>query len=301
MLKAMTPGARKGADFLAHVDPGQLRAAGVEVVGFYLKNASKPIIAAYQQAGISVFLIHQRGYEGRGPNPAAAGHRHGLEATEQAQALGYPKDMPIMFASMGDYDNTLGTLSGSVAYWNAAQKACAYPAGVYGDHDLLQQLGPRSALSVQAAAKAWSYDWLRMKWKGPHPTAHMLQYPSIAFAKGSAQFPGERIDPLDILRPFKAWANLLPDPVPVKLPAVPKPTLRRSRSIIPNAEVRKLQAQLKFFRWYKGPEDGLFWRQTEAGVKELQRKAGVLDDGIYGPVTAAAWQRFLGDLVALKG
>ena len=36
-------------------------------------------------------------------------------------------------------------------------------------------------------------------------------------------------------------ANLLPDPVTVKLPAVPKPTLRRSRSIIPNAEVRKLR------------------------------------------------------------
>ena len=39
MIKLHTTGARKGADFLAHVDPAQLKAQGVEIVGFYLKRA----------------------------------------------------------------------------------------------------------------------------------------------------------------------------------------------------------------------------------------------------------------------
>jgi hypothetical protein len=289
MLKAHLPGVRKGADFLVHVDPKQLKAQGVELVGVYLKNTTRGQIDAYHKAGISVFLIHQRGYEGKGPDPVGAGKKHGLEATQQAQALGYPKDAPIVFASMGDYDNTAATLPGSVAYWNAAKSTCGFPMGAYGDYELLDRIGAQGVCNVQAAAKAWSFDWVKMRWKGLHPTAHMEQKPSRVVATQSGVWYGVAVDPLNVIKTVKLWSG----DTPVAVVRVPPPTLRRTWKPWVNRNVTWLQKQLKGEGWYQGPLNGIFNKDTEASVKWMQAKIGLPATGVYDPVTAAKWQAYL--------
>jgi|GEM_PF-6624471 len=298
MLTAHTKGARKGADFLYHVDPKQLKAAGVELVAFYLKRATVAQVKAYHDAGISVLMIHQRGYEGQLPNSAVIGREHGLEAKRQALALGYPTNLPIIFASMGDYDVTQKNIANSVAYWKAAKAAVApFPCGAYGDWDLLQQIGGLSACNVQNAAKGWSFDWVLRKWRGIHPTAHMVQSPSVAFGSPSVVWPGTRIDWLDIVRTVTAWGPTAPKPVVV----APRPTLRYRLPNMTGVEVKRLQDQLRYWKWSTGPSDGKFGRMTQAGVKNMQRSLKVTVDGVYGPQTAGALQRFLNAMQALAG
>ncbi len=294
MIKWHTLGARKAADFLVHVDPAQLKAGGFELVAFYLKSATKEQVRAYQNAGLSVLMIHQRGYEGK--LGATYGAKHGAEAKAQALALGYPTDLPIIFASMGDYDNSGALTDKSVAYWRAAAAACKpYKAGVYGDWELLERIGRESALNVQAAAKGWSWNWLSNKWRGPHPTAHMLQRPSTAYARPVPGWAGVRIDPLDILRLTPGWAKNPPAPVV----RVAKPTLKLRTPRMRGAEVVLLQRQLRFWNWSTGPADGVFGTVTQQGVKRMQSALKVTADGIYGPVTAAAYQKFANDMAAL--
>ena len=294
MLKTHTPGPRKGADFLAHVDPHQLKAQGVELVGIYLKNTTKELIKGYHDAGISVFLIHQRGYEGKGPTPAAAGTAAGLEAATQAKALGYPTTLPIVFASMGDYDNTTTTLSGSVAYFlaaSAALKSGGYlSAGAYGDRELLDAIGIRSDLGCQAAAKGWS--WFLGKWRGLSAYTHIEQLPSRAVAVPVKGWPGVRVDPLNIIKPIKAWGPG-PDVIPVR---VAKPILRRTIIKTPNPEVALLQRHLKFLKLYSATVDGKYGPVTQESVKRLQSLLKRSITGTYDVATAAALSKYLTDL-----
>ena len=302
MLKTLTPGPRKGADFLAHVDPLQLKVQGVSLVGVYLKNTTRAQIDAYHAAGVNVFLIHQRGYEGRGTDPVGAGTRHGLEAAQQAKALGYPKGLAIVFASMGDYDNTAANIKGSVAYFHAAAKGCiagGYRPGAYGDADLFTAIGS-TALSCQAAAKAWSWDWVKGKWKGAHPTAHLLQYPSRAVAVPRAPWYGVRVDPLDILKQIVVWGPG-PDAPPVKPVRVAKPILRRTISRTRNEEVVLLQRHLSFLKLYGATIDGRFGPLTQTAVKRLQVTLKRSITGVYDVPTAASLSKYLTDLKLLAG
>lgn len=223
LMLTITPG-NHGADFLAHVDPAQLKAQGVTFVGVYLKNTTRTQIDGYHRHGIGVFLIHQNGKEGLQPNPAHWGNLAGLEANRQAAALGYPKTLPIVFASMGDYDNTPATLPGSVAYYRAAKAACLWPAGAYGDTELLAAVG-NTALSCLAAAKVWSKD-------APLPTVHLVQWPQQAVAMASKAWPGVLADRLDVLRPFTVWSPTTRTPTPKDRPmALPVITVVRPTAI----------------------------------------------------------------------
>ncbi len=302
MITTHPPALRKGADFLYHVDPVQLKAQGVTLVGLYLKNTTKAHIAAYHKAGISVFMIHQRGYEGRLADSAAYGKAAGLEANRQATLLGYPKDLPIVFASMGDYDNT-GTLTArSVAYYAAADLACEWPAGAYGDHELFNAIGA-TPLSCQAAAKSWSWNWVTNKWRGVHPTAHLLQHPSRVVAVAITPWQGTRADPLDITRQVKAWGPGLPTPPapkPVTPVVVAKPILRRTISRTRNPEVVLLQRHLAFLHLYPAASiDGRYGPITQAAVKKLQLRLKRSVTGTYDSPTAKALQVYLTNLKAL--
>jgi len=313
------PGKKKAADFLVHVHPQTLKANGIQVALMYTKNTTRAHIDGYLNAGLGVILIHQRGYEGKGPNPATDGLRHGVEAERQAKALGYPLSMPIIAASAGDYDNTAATRSGSVAYWNAFRQANGYPSGIYGDTDMFDWVGNQGLLNTQAAAKSWSWDRVRNIWRGPHPQADMLQYPSkvIRGVTPTKLYPGTAIDFNDILVPVKAWVkdtSVKPSPPPTgPKPPLPPPT--GTPIIVPlptltvgseGPEVRALQRTLSFWNWgYRGFNiDGKFGARTRLSTMEMQRVLKVDDDGIYGPVTTAALTRFLvamRDLAAARG
>lgn len=294
MFRVHTAGPRKAADFLSLVDPKVLRGNGIDVVFVYTKNITKEQVKAYHDAGCSVVLIHQRGYEGKLPNSSAYGRKHAAEANAKAAELGYPKDCPIVFASMGDYDNSGVITNSSVAYFDAVRAVCEWPVGAYGDWDLLDRIGDRSVLNVQNAAKGWSWDWLLNKWRGPHRTAHMVQAPSsVLNPKPSVEWPGSRVDFNDILRPIRGWYPVAPKPKPpAPVVVVPKSSLKLTWPRMRNSDVQALNNLLRFFGWAK-VSGNVFDAATKAGVVRMQKALKVPADGWYGPKTRPALEAFL--------
>ncbi|MBR1709617.1 MAG: peptidoglycan-binding protein [Clostridia bacterium] len=53
-------------------------------------------------------------------------------------------------------------------------------------------------------------------------------------------------------------------------------------------DVRALQEQLTSLGFACGPIDGIFGDKTKAAVKAFQAAAGVVVDGIVGPITRGA-------------
>lgn len=86
---------------------------------------------------------------------------------------------------------------------------------------------------------------------------------------------------------IKTWA--IPAPKPPD-PDYPKPTLRVGSA---GAEVYELQQHLTFWGWYASAIDGSFGPMTEAGVKKMQAALKLVQDGVYGSVTANAYLQFL--------
>jgi hypothetical protein len=202
--------------------------------------------------------------------------------------------MPIVFASMGDYDNTAKNVQGSKLYYEAAKKASAYPAGAYGDWDLFNAIGP-TPLSVQAAAKAWSWDWAKNKWKGPHPTAHILQLPSRVVARpnvdnnpATVNWYGTSVDPLDILKPTKAWYPY----VPALTLTAPHKVIRLTSPLTRSVYVRALAECLVAYGWYSrvqdtyGPNMENAWRQT-------QKRFGIPVTGVYDELGRVKLQQYI--------
>jgi L,D-transpeptidase catalytic domain/Putative peptidoglycan binding domain len=59
-----------------------------------------------------------------------------------------------------------------------------------------------------------------------------------------------------------------------------------------DASVAALQVGLRAHGFYAGPVDGLFGPQTARAVRSLQRRRGLLVDGVPGPRTRAALRRY---------
>lgn len=53
------------------------------------------------------------------------------------------------------------------------------------------------------------------------------------------------------------------------------------------ADTREVQTKLKKWGYYTGAIDGINGPQTKAAVKKFQKKYGLVQDGIVGPLTAA--------------
>lgn len=96
--------------------------------------------------------------------------------------------------------------------------------------------------------------------------------------------------------PLKPCATIPPvPPTPPKQPiVVPAPTLRLVTPInMSGPEVYKLQSILTFWKFYTGKQDGWFGPMTETAVKKLQTALQLKADGVWGPVTAAAYYKFM--------
>ena len=160
-------------------------------------------------AGFGVALVWET-YEGRPLEGAAAGTQDGLRANADARRLGYPTTEAIIIAC--DTDINASNVTKAVEYCMAFKAACAHPVGCYGDWDLLDALWRRGfdgVMNVQPNARGWSFDWVRMLWRGVHPTAHMLQKPSKT-----------DVDPDLVYKPVQFWAG----PTPVTPPPPHPPT-----------------------------------------------------------------------------
>lgn len=106
------------------------------------------------------------------------------------------------------------------------------------------------------------------------------------------EFPTSRASYSPTLHTLKTWA--LPSVVPAPSGAVdiPTPTLRVG-SI--GTEVRELQSHCRFWNWYPSTAaiDGSFGSVTDGAVKKMQAALKLTQDGVYGPVTAEAYRKFL--------
>lgn len=96
--------------------------------------------------------------------------------------------------------------------------------------------------------------------------------------------------------PLKVFGGPTPPPPPKPpkpIVVVPVPTLRLTKPInTTGPEVAKLQQVMNFWGWYTGKADGWFGPITEWGVKNMQQALNVVQDGVYGPVTAAKYKAF---------
>ncbi|NLP44894.1 MAG: spore cortex-lytic enzyme, partial [Peptococcaceae bacterium] len=66
-------------------------------------------------------------------------------------------------------------------------------------------------------------------------------------------------------------------------------------------EVTELQKRLSMLGYVVGPIDGIFGRQTEAGVRLFQKEHGLAVDGIVGPRTVRELKRLTGQSVTAGG
>ena len=109
---------------------------------------------------------------------------------------------------------------------------------------------------------------------------------SVDMCCGHKEFaPNRKIDPLFDMNEFRtAVAAIMTGAGPIR-PLIPaaddkgRPTIRRGAR---GDDVKKLQAKLKL-----KSVDGIFGPTTEAAVREFQRKAELVPDGIVGPKTWA--------------
>lgn len=67
------------------------------------------------------------------------------------------------------------------------------------------------------------------------------------------------------------------------------------------ADVTELQKRLNMLGYVVGPIDGIFGRQTEAGVLRFQRERGLRVDGIAGPQTISLLKKMTGESVTAGG
>ena len=66
-------------------------------------------------------------------------------------------------------------------------------------------------------------------------------------------------------------------------------------------EVTELQRRLNMLGYVVGPIDGIFGRQTEAGVRLFQKERGLKVDGIAGPKTIGRLKLMTGQSVTAEG
>lgn len=99
--------------------------------------------------------------------------------------------------------------------------------------------------------------------------------------------------------PLKPWAEIVPaPPSPPKEPPVviPEPTIKLESPYMSGKNVATLQQVLTFWKWYSSTVDGWAGPKTIDGIKKMQEALKVKVDGIYGPVTAAAYSKWLKDV-----
>lgn len=176
------------------------------IIGYLSTNASKNLPKAlalqFLARGKRVLLVWQQG--GTGPlGGYAQGRADALEANRQANALGYPADVVIIYAV--DFDPTDGQMVVVEAYFKGVLSVAGRPAGVYGGYRTIARIGPLVPFRWQT--RAWSGRPTKV-----HPLAHLLQEAGAPFCGTAA------VDENTVLQPFRAWGD------PIAKPDPPKPT-----------------------------------------------------------------------------
>lgn len=146
-------------------------------------------------AGIGIVLV----WEVSATRPltgSQGGTQDGVEARIQADALGYPRDMPIIIAN--DTDVYVGNV-GAVKAYNWAFNASAGPCGVYGDTDAFKASAGFSKINWHA--NAWKNKSVMESHLGPEngPDGYVIH----AFQQAQTGV----VDPNICNIPFPIWVK----------------------------------------------------------------------------------------------
>lgn len=105
-------------------------------------------------------------------------------------------------------------------------------------------------------------------------------------------YSSERYEPLSV------WPSASTPVKPINVPkptpqVIPEPTIELSTPYMSGKNVMSLQTVLSFWGWYTNTIDGWAGPKTIEGIKKMQAALRVPVDGVYGPVTAAAYKNWL--------
>ena len=169
-------------------DPQQVADSGFTGVIRYLsrtmgKNLSKAERDELHALGLAILLVWET--DGVTTGGAAVGAQHAREANTQADALGYPDDCPIFYAT--DHDYTAAAVSG---YYQGVASIDGRPWGVYG--------GIRVIDGIDAP-----YYWQTGAWSSGRVSDRAHLYQQI----GGVTIPGTDVN--TVLRPVPVWVGSL--------------------------------------------------------------------------------------------
>jgi hypothetical protein len=206
----------KGVDFsFARPPANRLLELGYTFVVGYIsvppaspaKNISRAECEGYIAAGLKVLLVWEMSADS--PNQGGpAGSVHGRNAKLQAEARGYPTDVPILTAV--DTNTTASNIAAHEAYVIAFAAAChPYPVGIYGDTDILAR-----------CAGLWDIGWVPNAWSWSGSSRKDAEAKARLLGAHVLQRAGFHIDdlwavdPNDAIADFPAWGTEPPPPPP---------------------------------------------------------------------------------------
>lgn len=268
-----------GVDYAwSHPSVASMKAAGISFAARYLSNdASKNLTAAERDAlhaaGISIVLV----WETTGTS-AQHGYSQGMadaaEARKQADALGFPKTLPIYYTV--DYDATSGQLPSVLDYLHGAADAEGTKdrVGVYGSYAVVEA----------AAGAGFAFGWQTYAWSGGAWSSHA----TIRQTHNDQSLGGADVD-LDeaMVSGYGQWAPAVTPGggTPAPPPVSSRPTLSDGAT---GPWVEVLQRSLMLAGCDPRGVDGSFGAHTLAAVRAFQGSYRLAVDGQVGPLTWGA-------------
>ena len=278
---------RYGLDYAGPcLSAGQVKGAGCDFVVRYLsgwnwpKNLTSGEVHDMSANGVDICTVFETSadFTLRG---AAGGAADGQLSGAQCRMLGQPAGRPTYIGV--DFDATLGGFAQSAqaignmqaihAYRKAFEQASGYPAGIYGSRFVLDWLFANTDLQWGWQCLGWSYLNRQLVW---HPRVQLRQ-DTYNFYVGGINTDRNTAMADD----FGQWRLGVAAPAPVD------PLLKLQTPYITGQKVTFYQtiAALKGFTPPGFKVDGVYGPATEAVTKAIQQKAGLVVDGIAGPLT----------------
>ena len=205
---------------------------------------------------------------------ALAGLKAGRAANDGARLIGYPP--PLAITACADKDVTATNLATTVDYCQA-----------FADATAVAGYTQTSLYGDEQIAKAWPADIVCI------PGAQFWSRDLFRRIKANLPWglkvsmlqkldPANHVDWLTVYAPFEVW---LPTPDAEPEVPVPPPARRTLRRGMKGADVKDLQRRLGLREW------GLFGPITDRAVRRFQASAKITVDGIVGPQTWGALDR----------
>lgn len=219
MAHSIPIGAR-GADFSFARPPAEvLKRNGYSFAVGYVsvppsspaKNLTRVEFEALGAAGITTFLVFELSAT-RPDGGAAKGAIDGASARLLGDALGYPKDRPMLIAC--DTNTVPTNIAAHKAYMYAFAQAYYGPVGIYGDLDILEATAGLWVIGWVPNAWAWSASSRKaMEARARAAGAHVLQRTGFYIDGKYA------IDPNDVIKEIR-WATALEQEAELERPPV---------------------------------------------------------------------------------